>query len=668
VVGSSSPIRRSSRTPRGPSTLPRKALVIGGSPASASNTENWGLHRGRVPSSPVCGAAPGALSFRPWWAIVLDADKRRTEYSCDALSCALQVPSSSPAPSAEAEVARLDVVTPAARLARKPQRPQQRRRGDRLTPEPSPSEKRALAQRGHRKRKPENSCFRQRSVERETLRHRAWELADRYCGQLQRLRKGQATWRKQHDRLMEKRHAERQGSPEQASQGSGSAWAAGGLDEIDINRDISSSRLSFSRTVSPGSASRVSFCRTVSPWSGSSSGDPLTEKPKARLHRLSPRLSLTRGMSLPSPEPGSSLTDSTELRDFRVDSQGLLFESLLENRASMSFREGGERRASRLIGSPVPGRRGSCVPRRASMLWPSSGSLTTGSLQDEALSASGSQSLRSADASPRLGPTEVDAIRLAKKYQLTLHEVRQRLEEFRALDTEKRGSLTRAQVSQSLRARQPSTSTEIPPTALHLLDLCHMTDAEGTEVVGFEDFLSITQCMAFEEDAGSHDRKVRALAKRYDMSLSDVEIICTEFDRFDTNGNGVIDKGEFECVIRSLLRAKEASSIPKARLDRYWVDADISGDGAINFSEFIQWYAKHFLASKEGVGQGGTLASNVYRKLGTERLSSYFRAVHAGCALEASMELGEPTSPRNVGTSSDSPRRSIFVSGVECAG
>jgi len=546
------------------------------------------------------------------------------------------------------------------------------------------SEKRS--QNSVQKEKTETSGPIAKREDREALRH-GWELADRYCGQLQRLQQVQAAWRRQHDRLMFKKHGISRGA-------SGTAGLA---------------------AVRSGSPSRSQRCGPFSSlgsaaWPSGPSG-PSTR----RLSLLSPEPWALRGHSA-TPTGRESrnemqgkqwqtlvVAEGQQIQTVVVeDTDGPLQPNVVSESRSGFLSTGPERSRSGLLspgydrgGSPTsdlrrsallgtgpdrsqtPGLERSITPgadRRPSTgpdrSWQSLALRGQASIQRTSSNCyvsrtnssfvsrtssncfmlrTGSNCLGADEASfapesssrsePHL-PNEVDAIRLAKKYQLPVHEVKARLDEFRSSDGEKCGLLTRPQVCVALR-NFAAQGAEIPDAVLHLLDVCHEGGTEGEDLTSFEDYVVITQAMAFEEEHDSHDRRVRSLAKRFDMQLSDVETICTEFEKFDTDKNGVIDRAEFETVLVSLLRAKDLSDIPKARLHRYWVDADSSGDGEINFSEFLVWYSKNFMAGEVGAGAGGMLASNVYRKLGAERLTSYFRAAHAVCTLQASSNGGD---------------------------
>ena len=58
--------------------------------------------------------------------------------------------------------------------------------------------------------------------------------------------------------------------------------------------------------------------------------------------------------------------------------------------------------------------------------------------------------------------------------------------------------------------------------------------------------------------------------------------ILAAFQEFDTDGNGVIDAQE----LRQLLKEKRGLSLSDQEVDQMILDADINGDGLINYDEF----------------------------------------------------------------------------------
>merc|ERR1711862_499352 len=80
-------------------------------------------------------------------------------------------------------------------------------------------------------------------------------------------------------------------------------------------------------------------------------------------------------------------------------------------------------------------------------------------------------------------------------------------------------------------------------------------------------------------------------------------------------------KEEFQALIKSLLGATDdPSDVPAPRMERFWTDIDANGDKEVSFQEFLPWFNRYF---NDGPF---CAASNVYRKLGEDRICSFLEA------------------------------------------
>jgi len=244
-------------------------------------------------------------------------------------------------------------------------------------------------------------------------------------------------------------------------------------------------------------------------------------------------------------------------------------------------------------------------------------------------------------------------IRIAKKYRFDPREVRDQLEEFRCHDTRKRGLLSRAEFILAVRERLGLASdAELPDAIVH--EIFTRVDSSGDESIDFEEFVVWAQTAVFSEFAvvvaNPDEKQIREMSRAHSIPISLVEKIWDEFRRTDLNGNRQIEKHEFFALLRVLHHSKDQSAIPEERLVRYWQDADIDHDGAINFQEFLLWYHKYF-GSSDGSGtqklhsDGLCPASSVYRKLGQFRLTEFHRgqeeAMERDARAEAEVEQRE---------------------------
>merc|ERR1711871_585463 len=94
-----------------------------------------------------------------------------------------------------------------------------------------------------------------------------------------------------------------------------------------------------------------------------------------------------------------------------------------------------------------------------------------------------------------------------------------------------------------------------------------------------------------EESLLSEQQKAdRALARKWKVSIGDAEVLRHQFNKYDLDGSGEIDKDEFSCILRELIKCKNADDIPQERFDHYWREIDFDQSGVVDFEEFLLWY------------------------------------------------------------------------------
>ena len=111
---------------------------------------------------------------------------------------------------------------------------------------------------------------------------------------------------------------------------------------------------------------------------------------------------------------------------------------------------------------------------------------------------------------------------------------------------------------------------------------------------------------------------MQALKKERDDEEARSAMLKGTFERFDADGNGVLDRGEFKRMCRSIkLDAK-----PK-QLEEYFKEIDTDKSGEIDFEEFAIWYAttteesvlKHKIKSSMGSDKKGLKKANAVRSI-----------------------------------------------------
>lgn len=86
----------------------------------------------------------------------------------------------------------------------------------------------------------------------------------------------------------------------------------------------------------------------------------------------------------------------------------------------------------------------------------------------------------------------------------------------------------------------------------------------------------------------------RKMAKEHGLSVAEVDRVCSNFHKFDTDGSGVIDFNEFHILLDKLLKIPSHLELPASRVKQFWLEIDMNGSGVVEFEEFLIWYNKYF--------------------------------------------------------------------------
>ena len=135
-------------------------------------------------------------------------------------------------------------------------------------------------------------------------------------------------------------------------------------------------------------------------------------------------------------------------------------------------------------------------------------------------------------------------------------------------------------------------------------------DIQHTDVpVTFSDFLTWITRNAFQECLllNSEQRFMRLVARKFQVHVTDVELVKRHFDHFTLNGR--MDYAQFHKLLALLLNLQDDSSLPESRVKSFW--RELAGDhgGIVEFTDFIPWYLACF------AGEDGSPLVNFYRKI-----------------------------------------------------
>ncbi|XP_052249544.1 neo-calmodulin-like isoform X2 [Dreissena polymorpha] len=111
------------------------------------------------------------------------------------------------------------------------------------------------------------------------------------------------------------------------------------------------------------------------------------------------------------------------------------------------------------------------------------------------------------------------------------------------------------------------------PTEQQVTDAMRALDANGNGRIEFQEFYSFMQA---------------EMSKVSDESYTNREdIVRSAFRTFDRDGNGYIDENEFRVAMKKL-----GETLTDKELDDMMRQADVDGDGKINYEEFVKMWCE----------------------------------------------------------------------------
>jgi len=112
----------------------------------------------------------------------------------------------------------------------------------------------------------------------------------------------------------------------------------------------------------------------------------------------------------------------------------------------------------------------------------------------------------------------------------------------------------------------------------------------------FDEFAIWYSSWGFQQELLLSPKKIRTreFAKKYNLSILDVDSVHSKFQLFDEDGSGEIEFPEFEKLLYKLMKVPCGQELPASRLKHFWKEIDIDGSGSVCFDEFLQWYSKYF--------------------------------------------------------------------------
>lgn len=95
-------------------------------------------------------------------------------------------------------------------------------------------------------------------------------------------------------------------------------------------------------------------------------------------------------------------------------------------------------------------------------------------------------------------------------------------------------------------------------------------------------------------------REIREMARKYKLPVVEVEQYKMKFDLADEDRSGAIEYEEFERLLSNIIKVPGEHRLPPARVKQFFVEADVDGNGLVDFEEFLLFYLRYFGADSGG--------------------------------------------------------------------
>ena len=140
------------------------------------------------------------------------------------------------------------------------------------------------------------------------------------------------------------------------------------------------------------------------------------------------------------------------------------------------------------------------------------------------------------------------------------------------------------------------------PTEDEILNLVIEYDVNGDGTIDFDEFLEMMQKVSKGKQPNQKTRKnldkIGYLNEKFKKNLNYILLLHIEdldqsveiedaFKIFDRDGNGYIDAKEFKQVVTRM-----GNCLTNAEADEFMLEADLNGDGKLDFNEFMQMMLK----------------------------------------------------------------------------
>jgi len=124
-------------------------------------------------------------------------------------------------------------------------------------------------------------------------------------------------------------------------------------------------------------------------------------------------------------------------------------------------------------------------------------------------------------------------------------------------------------------------------------------------------FVFAAELKASSRNAQS-DQLLYSLAREHNVEVDVLDKVKREFDKFDKDGSGGIDKFEFFDMMKIIMKAKDDDDVNTERVKTFWNQSAKDGI-SMKFPEFVKWYLQLFHTGDRDVdGFSNTDMSKVF--------------------------------------------------------
>lgn len=83
---------------------------------------------------------------------------------------------------------------------------------------------------------------------------------------------------------------------------------------------------------------------------------------------------------------------------------------------------------------------------------------------------------------------------------------------------------------------------------------------------------------------------ISRICREFKLSVDEVRKLKEQFDEFDVDMSGFINRAEFKAMLASIMSLESPDDVPLELFHTSWLGADADASGEVNFLEFARWY------------------------------------------------------------------------------